>query len=133
MNTPKETLIEIDEIGPKIADSLYLTFNSDSFINMITTFYELGLIITPIPQTKKGPLSGKTVVITGTLSSCSRETAIEKIATQGGKVTTSISKKLDYLLIGDNPGSKLEKAKEAIKNGASITLISESEFLNLIK
>jgi len=63
------------------------------------------------PPPGEGPLSGKTFVLTGTLPDLTREQATERIVAAGGRVTSSISKKTDYLVAGESPGSKLEKAE----------------------
>jgi DNA ligase (NAD+) len=73
---------------------------------------QLGLCFSeqgPLPS--EGPLAGKTLVITGTLPTWSREQATEQILAGGGRVTTSVSKKTDYLVAGESAGSKLEKAE----------------------
>ena len=85
---------------------------------------------------KVGPLSGKTFVLTGTLTSMSREIAKERIKNLGGKVSGSISAKTDYLLVGEEPGSKLKQALRLRSGQAQklgIKIISESEFLKIIK
>jgi DNA ligase (NAD+) len=81
----------------------------------------------PKKTVTEGPLVGKTFVITGTLPSLSREKAIEKIALGGGKVTSSVSSNTDYLLVGDNAGSKLQKAE---KLGTRV--ISEQDLLGML-
>ncbi len=63
------------------------------------------------PAPAEGPLAGKTLVLTGTLPELSRETASERITAAGGRVTGSVSKKTDFLVAGESPGSKLEKAE----------------------
>lgn len=79
---------------------------------LIEDLRQLGLCFSeegPLPS--EGPLAGKTLVITGTLPNSSREQATEQIMVAGGRVTTSVSKKTDYLVAGESAGSKLEKAE----------------------
>jgi DNA ligase (NAD+) len=79
-----------------------------------------------ISDQSSGNLSGLTFVITGTLPTWSREDAKEFIESNGGKVTDSVSKKTSYLVLGENPGSKLEKAK-----GLGVKIIGEEELKKL--
>jgi DNA ligase (NAD+) len=73
------------------------------------------------------PLAGKTFVLTGTLSSLTREEATEKIEALGGHVTGSVSKKTDYVLAGTDPGSKFDKAREL-----GVKIIDEGEFRQMV-
>jgi len=73
------------------------------------------------------PLAGKTIVLTGTLPSMTREEATEKIEARGGHVTGSVSKKTDYVLAGADPGSKFDKAKEL-----GVKIIDEAEFRKML-
>ena len=85
---------------------------------------ECGMTVT---KRHDGPLTGKTFVLTGTLSGMSREEAAEKIRAAGGKVSTSVSKETDFLLAGDKAGSKLKKAEDL-----GVKVIGEDEFQKLI-
>jgi DNA ligase (NAD+) len=78
--------------------------------------------------TASGPLAGKTIVVTGTLENYSRESIQERILELGGKASTSVSKKTDYVLVGDSPGSKADKAREL-----GVKIIDEREFEKLAK
>ncbi len=78
------------------------------------------------PQTKAGPFVGKTFVLTGTLPTLKREEATAKIESLGGKVSNSVSKKTDYVLAGEEAGSKLDKAQEL-----GVKILDEAEFLRL--
>ncbi|MBI3739784.1 MAG: NAD-dependent DNA ligase LigA, partial [Chloroflexi bacterium] len=75
-----------------------------------------------------GPLSGLTFVVTGTLPTFSRDDAKEFIESNGGKVTDSVSKKTDYLVLGENPGSKFEKAKSL-----GVKIVDENGLKKLVK
>jgi len=79
------------------------------------------------PPPGDGPLSGKTFVLTGTLPDLTREQATERIVAAGGRVTSSISKKTDYLVAGETPGSKLEKAERL-----GVAVLDEPGLLELL-
>ncbi len=113
MNASIEKLHEIDEIGPIIAKSVYDFSRQPENQEIIQQCLNHGIVLqqeTP-PITDASPLSGKTIVITGTLS-LSREIWKERLESVGAIVTNSVSKKTDYLLAGENAGSKLAKANK---------------------
>ncbi|WP_238710447.1 NAD-dependent DNA ligase LigA [Oceanipulchritudo coccoides] len=110
-----EDLAAIDGIGPKMADSLVDYFNEDANRERIRRlFQEAGLKMESSLErhNDEGPLSGKTLVLTGTLPSMTRDEAKAKIEKAGGKVTGSVSRKTDFLVAGAEAGSKLEKARK---------------------
>ena len=86
--------------------------------------------VNPPKHEKKqaGPLTGKTIVVTGTLEKFTRQSIKQAIKEEGGKVSSSISKKTDFLLAGENAGSKLEKA-----NKLAVKVITEEDFLAMIR
>ena len=109
--------------------------NIESFINifsentnklLITNLEEIGFGISKKIQKTTGKFSGKTFVMTGTLSNYTRQNATKIIEDMGGIVTTTVSKNTDYLLFGKNPGSKYEKAQNL-----KVRLISEKDFVEL--
>ena len=116
----------IENIGPKVSESIVEFFHDKSNLNFINKLLENGVNIYH-EKVKKGLLLGKTFVLTGTLPTMSREDAKKKILENGGKVSSSVSVKTDYLLAGEDAGSKY---KEAQKIGVKI--ISEQEFLKMI-
>jgi DNA ligase (NAD+) len=111
----EEQIAETDGVGPKMANTLIEFLSEDRNREMIERLRGLGLQMEqeggPIPGTE-GPLAGKTFVITGTLPNLSREVATERLEAAGAKVTNSVSKKTDYLVLGAEPGSKLAKAEK---------------------
>ncbi len=124
-NISKEKLEKIKDIGPIVADSIYNWFHKDSNIKLLE---KLEKVCFKIEQEKiKKKLEGKTFVLTGALETLAREQAKEKIRELGGKTSSSVSKKIDYVVVGENPGSKYEKAKKL-----GVKIIKEKEFLDLI-
>lgn len=124
-----EELAEVEEIGPIIAESVYQFFHGEFGTDLVEGLRELGLNFgTPVQRakTRAGVLDGKTLVVTGTLSKMTRDEAKEKIHHHGGKATGSVSKNTDYLVVGENPGSKLDKAQKL-----GVPVLSEDEFLEL--
>jgi DNA ligase (NAD+) len=123
-----EDLIKLPDIGYKVATSIYDFFHTEQNIKMIYELKELGVRTCKDKEEKKlDILKGKTFVFTGTLECCSREKAKELVEKLGGKVTNSVSKKTDFVVVGENPGSKYEKAKKL-----GVKIINEKEFLNLV-
>jgi DNA ligase (NAD+) len=107
-----ETLQQAEEVGPKVAHSIHEFFHEERNRKLIDELRGQGLQFTQeIRRKKVGPLEGKTFVLTGTLPNLSREDAKEKIEAAGGKVTGSVSKKTDYVVAGEDAGSKLDKAR----------------------
>jgi DNA ligase (NAD+) len=127
----EESLGEVDEIGPVIAHSVCTFFSSTVGQEIVADLRELGLDFgDPIPArsaSEGGPLAGKTIVATGTLLRFTRDEIKEAIRRHGGKASSSVSKKTDFVLAGENAGSKLEKA-----NKLGVTVISEEDFLKMI-
>ncbi len=122
-----EQLVQIPEIGPEIAQSIVNFFSVDDNITTIEKMLDAGVTIQYRGvQGKSDILSGKTFVFTGALSSYTRDEAKEIIESLGGKVTSAISGNTDYLLVGENPGSKLDKAREM-----GISIIYEDYFREL--
>lgn len=129
-NQSVEDLAAVDEIGPVIAESVFTFFHSDFGSQLIQELETLGLSMgSPVEKNSTGTkvLDGKTLVVTGTLPSLTRDEAKELIQEHGGKASGSVSSKTDYLLAGEKAGSKLAKAQ-----GLGVPVLSESEFLEMI-
>jgi DNA ligase (NAD+) len=124
-----EKLLQLKDIGTKVGESIYAFFHNNDNIEMLQKLAEKGLNINGSKsETIEGKFSGSTFLFTGTLPTLKRSEA-EKIAEQnGGKLLSSVSSNLTYLVAGDSAGSKLEKAKK-IK---TIKIITEEDFLNMI-
>ncbi|MFN3926724.1 MAG: NAD-dependent DNA ligase LigA [Pseudanabaenaceae cyanobacterium] len=122
------TIANIYGIGSEIAASIGQWFAEPRHQQLIRELQTIGIkLSTNQPQWTALPLTGKTIVITGTLPTLTRSAAKQLIEKAGGKVTESVSKKTDYLVVGAEAGSKLDKAK-----ALGITCISEAELLALI-
>jgi len=123
-----EELEKIKDIGPKVASDVYNYFHDDYNLKFIEKLEKNGVVITGSTFEKSQKLAGLNFVFTGELNSLTRSEAQEKVRELGGEVSESISKKTDYLVVGENPGSKFKKAQEM-----NIKIINETEFLNLLK
>jgi DNA ligase (NAD+) len=124
-----EQLTETEDVGEIIAHSLHQWFRDPRNQQLIERLRAAGLNFqsdTFRAKAAPGPLAGKTFVLTGTLPTLKREEAQAKIEAAGGKVSASVSKKTDYLVAGEEAGSKLEKAKQL-----NVPVLDEAAFLNL--
>ncbi len=108
----QEELEAVHEIGPKIAESIVRYFADKRHRETISRLKKADLNFSIDKTKKNGKLSGKTFVITGTFSSMTRDHAKELIEAQGGRVASSVSKDVDALIVGEDAGSKLDKAKK---------------------
>jgi len=110
-NTDQDSLEAIPEVGSIMAQSLLQYLKDKTNIKQLKKFEKAGLNLEgEKSSTKKGFFTGKIVVITGTLSIITREEAKSKVEAQGGKVVSTVSKKTDFLILGESPGSKFKKA-----------------------
>ena len=126
----EETLQEVGEVGPKVAESIRQFFAEQRNCDLLERLRAAGLRFTSPKQTKPkaGPLTGLNFVLTGTLPNLSREEAKAKIESAGGKVVGSVSSKTNYLVAGEEAGSKLEKAKEL-----EVKVIDEARLLEMLR
>lgn len=125
-----EELIQIEDVGDKVADSVIFFFQQPENIALTQKIKETGLVFSPrgTGEKKTSLLAGNIFVLTGKLSSLSREEAKNKIEDNGGIVTSSVSRKTNYVVAGESPGSKKQMAQDL-----EIPIINEEEFLTLIK
>ena len=129
MNATAEELEQIEGFGSIMAESVARYFALDSTRDLIAQLRALGLEMKPSPQKKTGGvLTGKTFVLTGTLPTMKRSEASKIIEDNGGKTSSSVSKKTSFVLAGEEAGSKLTKAQSL-----GITILTEEEFLNMLK
>ena len=121
-------LAEVPGVGEKMADSIHAQLQDERMRALIADLREIGLRFAEEgPAPTQGPLAGKVLVLTGTLPSLSREQATARILAAGGRVTGSVSGKTDYLLAGESPGSKLEKAERL-----GVAVLDEAGLLALL-
>ena len=122
-----DTLIQIDDIGQKVAASIIEFFKDSANLELIEKLKNAGVNMESSETEIDDRFSGKVFVLTGTLPTLKRDEASKLIESYGGKTSSSVSKKTDYVLAGSDAGSKLDKA-----NQLGITIISEEEFLKMI-
>jgi DNA ligase (NAD+) len=130
MSEPTEALQSVAEIGPVVAASVRAFADEPRNGRLVERLKAAGVNMAsqaPAPSDQPGPLSGKTIVLTGTLASMSREAATEALERLGAKVSGSVSRKTSYLVYGSEAGSKLEKAQ-----ALGVETLDEEKFLTLI-
>jgi DNA ligase (NAD+) len=121
-----EELQNVNEVGPRIAESIVEFFSIAANRKLVERLHEAGLTLSGEKKQRGTKLAGKTFVLTGTLAKYTRDEAKKMIEDAGGKVTGSVSKKTDYVIAGTDAGSKLDKAKEL---GVSVAGEKELELL----
>lgn len=125
----EETLAATEGVGPIIASSIVEWFGVDWHLQIIKKWAKSGVVMEEIAQESSDPqtLAGLTLVVTGSLTDFTRDGVREVIEAHGGKSGSSVSKKTDYVVVGDSPGSKLAKAEEL-----GVRVLNESEFKLLL-
>jgi DNA ligase (NAD+) len=131
MEASFEDLLAIEGIGPKVAEAVWQFFRNPENRAMLEELEALGVVpeeeTAEVTASPGGPLQGKTFVFTGALSRFSRKEAEELVRQKGGKVANAVSRKVDYLVVGENPGGKLEEARQ--KN---VRILTEEEFYEMM-
>ena len=126
-NATKDDLISLRDIGPVVALNIYEYFKDDFNLMVIDNLLNAGIKLKETKKVFGGAFSGMTFVLTGTLLGYSRDEATKLIEQRGGHVTSSVSKRTNYVLAGDNPGSKLEKAITL-----NLKVIDEKQFREML-
>ena len=129
-NFSLEDLQNLEDVGPKVAGSIRHFFSNDSNIEMLEQLEKIGLQLNneKKEENAEGNLNGQTFLFTGTLPTLKRSDAEAMAEANGGQILSGVSTKLNYLIVGEDAGSKLEKAKKI----NSVKIISEAEFLKLV-
>ncbi|MDI1483774.1 NAD-dependent DNA ligase LigA [Polyangium sp. y55x31] len=122
-----EEIAAVEGVGPTIGKAVREAFDRPAMQALVEDLRRAGVRLTEERKGTEGPLSGKTFVITGTLAGMSREAAKARIEALGGKVTSSVSSRTNYLVVGEGPGSKLEKAEKL-----GVPTLDEARFLELL-
>ena len=124
-----DELAEIDGVGPVIAESIVEWFAIDWHREIVAKWQSSGVELTEVAQENKNPqtLAGMTIVVTGSLVDFTREGVLEVIAQHGGKASSSVSKKTDYVVVGESAGSKADKAAEL-----GVPILDEAGFKRLL-
>jgi DNA ligase (NAD+) len=127
----EEALQNLEDVGPKVAGSIVQFFSNDDNIKILKELETLGLQLANDKKkyASNSNLEGLSFLFTGTLNKLKRSEAEEIVEKNGGKIVSSVSSKLNYLVVGEDAGSKLEKAKKI----NSVKIITEDDFLNIIK
>ena len=129
-NASKEELEQVHEVGPKLAESIHRFFRERHNRDLIKRLKRDGLrMVAPVQRPRAEEVfAGKTFVITGTLERMTREEATQFIEQRGGRVTSAVSKKTNFLLAGQDPGSKLERARQL-----GVSIIDEEMFRTMLQ
>ncbi len=125
-----EQLQNLEDVGTKVAGSIYQFFHNDDNLNMLTKLEALGISLKNQKKqiTGNGSFTGQTFLFTGTMVQLKRSDAEELVEKNGGKIVSGVSTKLNYLVVGSDAGSKLEKAKKI----QSIKIINEEDFIKML-
>ena len=123
----EEDLMEVEGIGPEVASSVHQFFGDKKNRESIERLKKAGVKVIEPPARERGKLAGKVFVFTGTLKSYGRDEARDRVESMGAATASSVSKKVDFVVVGEEPGSKLDKAKEL-----GIRILTEDGFKKLI-
>jgi DNA ligase (NAD+) len=123
-----EELQKIREVGPEVAQSIVNFFANPDNLKTLERLRKAGVSFAPRSRPRSAELAGKTFVFTGGLATLSRDEAKRMVEERGGTASSSVSKNTDYVVAGEDPGSKYDKAKKL-----RIKILTEEEFKQLIK
>ncbi len=123
-----EELIAVDDVGPRVAESVIAFFKEKENRELVDALFENGVKIQKVQEAKSNKFEGKTFVFTGTLETMSRDEAQDLARSLGGEISGSVSKNTTYVVAGESAGSKLEKAR-----ALGVEVLTEEEFLKLVQ
>lgn len=129
MKADEETLTALPEIGPKTAEGIVEFFRNEANRKTISELLDAGLkIVSPAATARGGPLAGKRFVFTGALSAMTQSEAGKHVKALGASVSSTVTRTIDYVVVGENPGAKADKARDL-----GVPELSEAEFLSLLE
>ncbi|MFQ5823162.1 MAG: helix-hairpin-helix domain-containing protein, partial [bacterium] len=124
--TSREQLQQVYEIGPQVAESVYQFFHEEQNLKTIERLLQSGIKIREVEAPTDKKFAGKSFVFTGTLQHHTRDEAESLVESLGGRAASSVSRNTHYVVVGENPGSKAQKAREL-----GIPILSEEEFMKI--
>ncbi len=124
----QQKLEQVPDVGPRVATSIRNYFENKEHVALVENLLDAGVTIKKESKAASNKFNGKNFVFTGTLQTLSRDDAKNLVRKQGGEISSSISKNTDFIVVGEKPGSKYEKAKKI-----GVQILTESTFLALIK
>lgn len=127
MDASEEELQQVRDIGPEVARNIVRFFTQRQNRQVIAELLNAGFRFPWAPKKKMGALTGKTFVLTGSLSALTRTEAQKRIVDQGGRVSSGISRRTDFVVVGEDSGSKLDKARKL-----GVMTLSEEEFIRFV-
>jgi DNA ligase (NAD+) len=127
MRASLEEITDVEGIGPAIAESVYLFFRQPENVRLVRNLLARGVRPASPARARRGRLAGKSVVITGTLTGYTRAQAEQAVRDHGGSVGSGVSRRTDYVVVGHDPGAKLERAKKL-----QVKTLTEAEFMALV-
>ena len=129
MKADEEALTALPEIGPKTAEGIVEFFRNKANRKTISELLDVGLkIVSPAATARDGPLAGKRFVFTGALSAMTRSEAGKRVKALGASVSSTVTRTTDYVVVGENPGTKADKARDL-----GVPELPEAEFLSLLE
>jgi DNA ligase (NAD+) len=127
MRASLEEINDVEGIGPAIAESVHLFFRQPENVRLVRNLLARGVRPASPARARRGRLAGKQVVITGTLAGYTRAQAEQAVRDHGGSVGSGVSKRTDYVVVGQDPGAKFERAKKL-----QVKTLTEAEFTVLL-